>query len=124
MIHKNIRIPFILGGRDFEAVGFIEENESSIDGDEMSKRTNKNNKVIKKEVDWQFILEHLNELPKELDEYSLLTIRRHPEFLDVICYLYRSVTYGWRENYYSYSYPWDNRWLVLRHRTNEILKTI
>ena len=36
--HAEIRIPFTVDGRNFEAVGFLREGEPSVSGDEMLRR--------------------------------------------------------------------------------------
>lgn len=78
--HKNIRIQFEIEGRRYEAVGFLNEEEESVNGNEMFARTaNENGGAIVGE-DYEDISKHRNELPTELRGYYLDTKQRRFDF--------------------------------------------
>lgn len=73
MAHKDICIKFEVEGRNYEAVGFLEENESSVDGVEMLKRTGG---IIGDEdqvIIWKC---PRHKLPQELKKYFFFTNRQ------------------------------------------------
>ncbi len=68
--HKDIKIQFEIDGRRYEAVGFLNEGERSVAGNELLLRVNG---VIGKE-DVEFIAKHRRKMPmKSLRYYTLLT---------------------------------------------------
>jgi len=70
MAHKDICIKFEVDGRRFEAVGFLSDDETPVDGDEILRRIPN---AINKE-DTIFLYNHRNEeWPYELRSYYLIT---------------------------------------------------
>lgn len=108
----DICVQFTLDGRDFEAVGFLNEGESSATGIEMIRRTNKDNNVVSEHEEWYFIWKHYAELPKELLNYLLITNRQEPGQPTLIYYFGWTgrECKGWLEN------RWSDKCLVLRRR--------
>ena len=77
-VHKNIRFSFVVNGRYFEAVGFLNANSSAVVGKTMLQRTaGKNGGAISGENE-AFLGDRLAELPVELREYCLITNERDP----------------------------------------------
>lgn len=112
MAHKDIQIKFTVGGRNFEAVGFLAGGETSVTRDEIFKRTAaKNNGAIRGE-DETFIHERRGELPAELQPYWLVTETIGPHY-----YLCRSCFYfdglRWRQQWRKDDW-WDRDYLVVR----------
>lgn len=117
MAHKDIRIQFKVDGRRYEAVGFLDENESSISGDEMIRRTAGENGGAIRDEDGAFFSDHLAPLSRELWPYLLvISHNSRPNYLEVVlrfgfeCRLYK----GWDVP----SYHWGNSsTLVVRRLT-------
>lgn len=114
-IHKDIRIEFELDGRLYEAVGFLGERESSVNGDEMLARTDKDKAVVDEE-DYQYILKRQKKLPKVLDKYYLATKRLHHVSPRDVAY-FRWGSGGWVRDWDCLGGQWDGHCLVLRRRT-------
>ncbi len=76
--HKDIRIPFEIEGRRFEAVGLLKEGEPPVDGDEMLARTAGENGGAIGEEDEMFLREHLLVPPEALWWPRLLVTNRRP----------------------------------------------
>lgn len=67
MAHADIRKEFTVGGRKFEAVGFIlEDEETTVDGDTMVTRTDAENGGGLGQEDGEFLWEYRSELLKKL----------------------------------------------------------
>src|SRR3989338_6195427 len=110
-VHNEIRIEFELKGRRYEAVGFLEKDEPSVNGDGMLKRTDKDGNVVGEE-DYQYILKRRKKLPKALDKYYLAT-KRPPVFPRYVSCL-RWDGNAWFEHWDSLDCQWDDFTLVLR----------
>jgi len=111
-IHKDIRIPFEIKGRRFEAVGFLDKGERSVDGDEMLSRITKNNHRIIDGDDVVFISKRFHLLPKKLHKFDLVTNLRKgdsPSSNMIFCCHY-SV---WGQFWSSLDYRWFKHELVL-----------
>ena len=94
---KDIRIPFTVGGRNFEAVGFLHEDDGTISGGEILARTATKNGGAIGDEDEEFLRQHRDELPSNLKPYWLVT-RSDPDFSRIVSYL----SYGlWHWNYYQ-----------------------
>ena len=78
MIHKDIRIPFEIEDRRYEAVGFLDENEKFVTGDVVLARTAGENNGAVTDEDALFIKDHVRLLAAELSEYHLVTNQREP----------------------------------------------
>lgn len=86
--HKEICIQFTLGGQAFEAVGFLDAEEESVSLDEVFRRTNNGGIVgwdefplefpARHPTQFEFLMEHLLEIPKELEDYVLVTACVYP----------------------------------------------
>ena len=83
--HKDIRILFKVGGRCFEAVGFLKDQESSVVCvAKLFGKQLKNGGIMGGE-DAKFVFEHLSEWPAKLRGYYLITrhqnmyIFHHPD---------------------------------------------
>ena len=113
MIHKDIRITFKVKGRRYEAVGFLNDGEPSVDGETMLSRTaGENGGAIGKE-DVAFLLEHPSKFPKKLQKYYLATGKRDPagpHGVSGFCGNDRRCSRSWR----SLDFLWYDRDLVLR----------
>ena len=70
---SNIRIRFVVGGRDFEAVGFLNHYEGSVDGLEMFNRTYGENDGPIRNADCNFLWERRNQWPAILQGFRLVT---------------------------------------------------
>ncbi len=120
-IHADICIPFELGGRKYEAVGFLKKWEDWlagpwVSGYEMLRRTDQDGRVVGTE-EWVHLVTHLDELPNELRRYRLAT--KHPGRLihGDIEYLYYE--YGaWGVHWSHLEDPWGIDTLVLRRRSD------
>lgn len=88
MAHKDIQILFTIDGRNYEAVGFLNEGEERISSDHMFARTaNKNGGAIGTS-DEQLLLDHQNKIPIELQDFSLIMNRRCiDDTLDNVSYI-------------------------------------
>ena len=113
---KGICIPFTLGDRNYEAVGFLEAGESSVDGDTMLARTADKNGGAVGEEDWKFIGEHRTELPTELERFYLVTDRRGRGDPRGVSFFIRDGS-AWNEGWHSLGYRWFDDALVVRRRT-------
>jgi len=86
MIHKDICIKFEVDGRQYEAVGFLNEDESSVDGHTMLSRTAGENGGAIGDDDETFLKERRDKFPEELRKYYLATGRRNPDDPCVVSY--------------------------------------
>jgi len=77
--HEELRFEFTLGGKKYEAVGFLKRDETSVTGDEMLARTDKDGMVVGEE-DWKHLYKHRHELPEEVGRYYLATKRPDPDY--------------------------------------------
>src|SRR3989344_3604067 len=102
--HKDIRILFEIDGHKSEAVGFLAELESSINGDEMLARTATENGGAIGDEDEAFLREHFGQLPESLRRYYLATNRRHPDYPRYVSYF---SWYG--DRWYQYGHWLDNQ---------------
>lgn len=117
--HKDIRIRFTIRKgaeeRRYEAVGFLNKGEVSINGDEMLARTaGKNGGAIDKD-DSVFLREHIDQKPAKLKlwKYCLVTnwrIPNHPR--SVLCFPFHGSCWNW--HLYCLDGRWGNHFLVLR----------
>ena len=88
MAHKDIRVPFTVDGRNYEAVGFLNEGESPVSGDEMLKRTAGKNGGAIGGWDEEFLSKRLIKFPKELCPYVLVIGHtRHRNYLQIVLHL-------------------------------------
>lgn len=113
MAHKDIRITFELDGRRYEAAGFLNEGESSVDGDTMLSRTSGENGGVIGDDDEEFLSEHRSKFPKELRKYYLVTGRRRPVdpwSVSCFCWYIR----GWFQGWGILGGQWYGSVLVLR----------
>lgn len=119
MAHKDIRIPFEIGGRRYEAVGFLKAWESSVSGDVMLARTADENGGAIGEEDAKYIGDHLNQVPATIRRHNpeyvyLVTNRRSaedPDQLFYLCFYGR----GWSRGFFHLSDEWKEYGLVIRH---------
>ncbi len=113
MAHKDIRKQFEVKGRRFEAVGFLEEGEPSVDGDEMLKRTNGENGGVIGEEDEGYIGQYHDQLPVELQRYWLVTNRFHNgqrHFLNLF-WFYDG---RWDRDWHELNRQWREHYIVVR----------
>lgn len=116
MAHKDIRIGFEIEGRRFEAVGFLNEGESSVLGDTMLERTAGENGGAIGDEDEAFLSERRAKFPAELRRYYLTTNRRHPGHPRLVsCFSWYDVR--WCQFWDCLVYQWDGNVLVLRRCT-------
>jgi len=111
--HNKIRIPFEIDGRRFEAVGFLTEWESSVNGDEMLARTATENGGAIGDEDEAVLSERRDKLPTELQKYYLVTNRRHPgNSRNVSYFSWDGVR--WHQYWSSLDDQWHGHGLVVR----------
>ena len=79
MAHKDICIKFEVDGCHYEAVGFLDEGESPIDGNTVLSRTAGKNGGAIGEKDYVFLSEHRSSFSEELKEYHLITGNHDPD---------------------------------------------
>src|SRR3989338_8076047 len=81
-------IQFEVGGRQYEAVSFLNQGESSVNGDTMIARTDGENGGGVGQEDGDFLWEHRSELPEELKRFYLVCTKwRDPGFhRRVLCF--------------------------------------
>jgi hypothetical protein len=101
--HKDIRIRFTVEGRNFEAVGFLKEDDVSGYGDKMLRHTAGENGGAIGDEDEAFLRERLQQLPKSLQYYNLMTNRRRPGYPQHVSY------FGFSGN------KWGQHWDGLGH---------
>ena len=111
--HADICIAFELGGQQFEAVGFLKD-EDYVAGSEAVRRVD-NGHVVKTDEDWQLIYQNRQDLPPELNNFWLATARSVPVGPRGVSYLYW-VGDGWRGDWHGLGGEWDRDVLVLRRR--------
>jgi len=112
MAAPKIRIEFEVGGRQYEAVSFLNEGEPSVDGDTMLARVPD---AIGDE-DEVFLSEHCVELPEFLRHYYLVTARRDPGGpRSVSCFRWSGR--GWCQRWGWLGVRWGGGCLVVRRRT-------
>lgn len=112
-IHKEIRIVFTVDGRSFNAVGFLEEGEPSVEGKIMLDRVAGERGGVIGEEDEDFLYKRAGKLPKELQEYHLVMGRRFPGHQQYISCHYFDGKGGWRRDWYNLNRQWDNFFLVV-----------
>lgn len=117
--HKDICFQFTLGGEAFEAVGFLEAGEDSVQGTVALSRTD-NGHLLKSEEDWRFVYEHRYELPRELWVYWSVTARPDPDDPHRVFSLFHDFYDGdrWYYGWYDLDHRWNRNNLVLRRRVN------
>lgn len=114
MTHKDIRIPFEVGGRNFEAVGFLKDGESSVDGKTMLSRIAEENGGAIGQEDVAFLSERRNNFPKEIRRYTLATgIHKPGGPQDVSCFVWGDGD-QWYRGWLFLEGQWDDHFLVLR----------
>lgn len=117
MAHKDIRIPFEVDGRKYEAVGFLNEGETLVFADAMFERTSKENGGAIGDEDEAFLSERRAKLPAELRQYYLATARLNPCDPWYVSYFNLSPsTNGWRQDWGGLGPDcrWGGLFLVLR----------
>lgn len=115
MAHKDIRILFEVADRRFEAVGFLNEDEASVDGEEMLRRTAGENGGAIGDDDEMFLREHLEGLLVELRWYYLLaTNHRHPDNSRHASYFCPGGGLGWVYLWKWLDSQFGDNFLVLR----------
>ena len=114
-VHEDIRIPFEIEGRRFEAVGFLREKEGAVSGNEMLRRTAGENGGAIGEKDAVFFLERPIWLPVELQPYYLVTNRRCPgRSQEVLCFYFNGYAWNRYQLWRRLVNDWENHYLVLR----------
>ncbi len=116
MAHRDIRIPFEIEGRHFEAVGFLKDDESSVSYDTMLQCTaGENGGVIGKD-DYTFLSQRLNQLPAKFRRYSLITAQPDPGggYNSSVSYFIWSNKKKWHDDWAGIAYKWSDKGLVLR----------
>lgn len=112
--HKDICVGFPLGGRTFEAVGFLADWEESVQGEEALRRAD-NGELIRSEEDWQFVHEHRGEFPRLLEVYCLATARPEPQDCINRVSVFRYDDVMWCSSSRSiFLQQWDRQMLILR----------
>lgn len=108
-IHKDICIRFEVDGRKFKAVGFLNQGESLVDGDEMLRRV----PGAIGEEDTNFLDERVDQdWSRDLFLYYLATARRNPDDPRYVRYFYRFASRCVRD-WYDLDYRWGGRVLVV-----------
>ena len=115
--HKDICVKFVIKDANgsehrFEAIGFLNEGESSVSGCEMLKRISEKNGGAIGKKDADFLWEYRGQLPEKLHQYYLVTNQDLNGFqLLIECF-------GWFVCWYTktshLSYPWHGHCLVVR----------
>ena len=121
-IHKDISKPFKLVDkktgeiRRFEAVGFLNEDEAPISGNEMMARVAGKNGGAIDDGDMEFVWRHRDLLPPELQAHDLVTNQRDcPDWPhNLVCFDYYGYNREWQKFYESIDTRWSQRALVLR----------
>lgn len=111
--HQDILITFEVEDRRYEAVGFIREGETSVDGDEMLRRTAGKNGGAIGEEDVSFLRERRGQLPDTLRPYWLVTGQRDPDNPRYVSYLY-FYGIGWCQGWNWLGHQWNDYYLVVR----------
>ncbi len=112
-VHRDFCCQFQLHGRMFEAVGFLNRFQSDLRGWEAIDRVD-NGLVVSSQKDWQFILQHRNFLPEELNNYYLIT-KTHMRGTSDAVYVLQTPENGDRNPFYTYlGYRWYKSDLILR----------
>ncbi len=113
--HREIRIVFAMGGRRYEAVGFLNEGEVSILGPEVLIRTIGENGGMIGDEDTS-ILAKERSFPEELKGYRLLTFFRGAEeyYFKYFEYDYRARRQKWPMGLGWIVDKWDGCALVVR----------
>ncbi len=114
MVHKDIRIQFEIEDRRYEAVGFLNEDEPSIEGYKIFPRVNGDNGGVIDYREMVFINEHRNQLPTSLNEFVLVTDSR--DLVDDLhdTELFRWMNGKWWRLYGCVDQKWGANYLVLR----------
>ncbi len=113
-VHKEICIEFSVGGRDYEAVGFLNAGEENVLGTTALERTNVDGLVIGQE-DFGFIWVHHKDLPEKLKMYVLLTNTLHPEqSRNIRFFVWLGMRWGHHRDWIANL--WGNNILVIRRR--------
>lgn len=116
--HEDIRITFVSGDgkRTYEAVGFLKEGETSVNGDTMLERTASKNGGAIKDDDWDYLREHGFQPNPELEKYYLATDRRNPDNPRSVSYFFRYDDV-WGEDWHDLGRQWHRLGLVVRRLT-------
>ena len=110
--HANICISFELEGVRYEAVGFLQDGEDSVELREAIERAGET--VVSGDEDWKRIKRGLNQLPGELLKFNwLVTNRPSPDYPSYVSCLDRSAR-GWRGDWSRLRRHWRRYGLVLR----------
>lgn len=112
-MHKKIKIQFIIKNRCFEVVNCFHQLEQfSLSVEDILNRTAGENERNIDDDDWSYIANDLRFLPKELEEYCLLTNHRHPQYNNkVLCLAYSK---GWQIGWSAMDEHWSTKTLVFR----------
>ena len=117
-LHKNIHIEFELGGEPFDAVGYMtrgEEITGGLEGNKALKRVD-NGLIVRTQEDWEYVCEHVDDFPEELDNYGLVSDRPIPGIDDAVSILFEKHN-GKRDEFREFkSWRWRANNLVLRRR--------
>lgn len=113
--HYDIRITFTLGGRLYEAVGFLQMDEDCVDGNVMSARVEKDGRVLRDYRDeYSFLRQRLKWLPPVLSSFDLVTMERDPLDQEKICYFSKNGGSTWSVCTKERNAMWYKHCLVLR----------
>lgn len=113
-VHKDILINFKIDGSRFEAVGFLNNGESSVDGETMLSRTAGENGGAIGYEDATFLRQRFLKFPKKLRKHCLVTNQRFPDKQDQISCFVWSDEGGWFLYRSNINLPWIDSNLVLR----------
>lgn len=116
--HETIRIPCLIGGREYLACGFLKADESSAKGQVMLDRTQVEGTTAIDDAEMDHLLEHRKDFQQfpELDPYYLATERHNPNLPGYLSGLYRvgAERYG---DSHSVENHWGGGGLILRRCT-------
>jgi hypothetical protein len=82
MVPKDLKNEFVIGGRRFVAVGFLEAGEEVIDGNEMMRRLASRSLRVIHGADFEHFSRYREDLPEELRPHLLVTDQRAPDCPD------------------------------------------
>lgn len=113
--HRDIRIPFTIADRHYEAVGFLNEGEESVDADTMFVRTAMENGGAIGEEDDDYIWAHRDQIPTQLQGYWPATNRHNiPEQMPRHIRCYGFYDGRWDRGWYGPGNQWYDWNLVVR----------
>lgn len=115
--HKNLCLTFKIEGHQFEAVGFLSIVGEELTDEQILQRVAEKNGGAIGVDDTNFINEHLNDLPRELRKYYLVTGCPDPEKPKYLIHFYFAVN-KWRRYRSWASLKRGSNHLVLRRVTN------